>query len=104
MESYPPGMTAHHLENHDAIVRSRRRVQAVESLGSYVDGGHETERKLGRCKVVIDRLRNTYDRKAALMKLLGNAERSLSSKHDQGFNAQDVEVCQRLSYRHFFID
>ena len=61
----PPGVAAHHLDDHDALVRFGRRVQAIDRVGREVDGGVEPEAVRGADDVVVDRLRDADDRDAA---------------------------------------
>ena len=62
----PAGVAAHHLDDHDAVVRLRRRVQAVDRLGRDRHRGVEPERVVGAGEVVVDRLRHADDRHAVL--------------------------------------
>ena len=62
----PAGVPAHHLDDHDAVVRLGRRVQAVDRLGRDRDGGVEPERVVGAVEVVVDRLRHADDGEAVL--------------------------------------
>jgi hypothetical protein len=62
----PAGVAAHHLDDHDAVVRLGGRVQAVDRLRGDEDRGVEAERVIGRGKVVVDRLRHADDRKVVV--------------------------------------
>ena len=57
----PAGVPAHHLDDHDAVVRLGRRVEPVDRLGADRDGGVEAERVVGAREVVVDRLRDADD-------------------------------------------
>ena len=48
MHRDPAGVAAHHLDDHDAVVRLRRRVQPVDRLRRDRDRGVEAERVVGR--------------------------------------------------------
>ena len=52
----PPGVVAHHFHHHDAPVRFRGRVQAIDRVGGEVDGGVEPETVRGADDVVVDGL------------------------------------------------
>ena len=60
----PAGVAAHHLDDHHAVVRLRRRVQAVDRVGRDLDRGVEAERVVGADDVVVDRLRHADHRHA----------------------------------------
>ena len=50
------GVAPHHLEDHDAVVARRGRLQPVERLGRDRDGGVVADRVLGRADIVVDGL------------------------------------------------
>ena len=84
VERDPAGVPAHHLDDHDAVVRLGGRVQAVDRLGRDRDRGVEPERVVGAVEVVVDRLRDADDREAVLrVQLRGDAERVLAADRDE---------------------
>jgi hypothetical protein len=73
-------VSPHHLDDHHAVVRLGRRVQAVDRLCRDRHGGVEPERVVGAGEVVVDRLRHADDGKVVLgMKLRGDAQGVLAS-------------------------
>ena len=92
-ERDPPGVPAHHLEQHDAVVAFRRGVQAVERPGRRLECGGESERDLGRRDVVVDRLRDAYHRQPMLPEEpLGDRQRAVAADHDDGVEPQTLDV------------
>ena len=84
VERDPADVPAHHLDDHDAVVRLGRRVQAVDRLGRDRDGGVEAERVVGAVEVVVDRLRDADDGEVVLLvELRGDAERVLAADRDE---------------------
>ena len=62
----PARVAAHHLDDHDALVRLGGGVQAIDRLGGDGDRGVEAERRLRARQVVVDGLRDADDRHALL--------------------------------------
>src|SRR6185437_4642139 len=62
-----PGIAAHHLEHHDAVMARGGRLQAVEGFGCNRDRGVKADRVLGRADIVVDRLGNADEVDAALL-------------------------------------
>ena len=62
----PARVTAHHLDNHHAVVRLGGGVQPVDRLGADEHRGVEAEGVVGPGKVVVDRLRHADDREVVL--------------------------------------
>ena len=77
------GVAAHHLDDHDAIVGFRRRVQAVDRIGGDLHGGLETERHLGTREIVVDGLRDTDHRHPFRGQLVRDPERVLAADRDE---------------------
>ncbi len=63
----PSRVAPHHLDHHHPVVALGGGVQAVDGVGRDLDGGVEAERHVGADDVVVDRLRHTDDRQAALL-------------------------------------
>ena len=84
MHRDPAGVAAHHLDDHDAVVRLRGGVQPVDRLGADRDRGVEAERVVGAREVVVDRLRDADDRRAEVgMEAGGDAEGVLAADRDE---------------------
>ena len=66
----PAGIAAHHLDHHDALVRFRRRVQAIDRVGRKRDRGVEAETAGRAPDVVVDGLRHADDGDALQVKLV----------------------------------
>ena len=58
MHGDPAGVAAHHLDDHDAVVRLGGRVQPVDRFGRDGDRRVEAERVVRAGEVVVDRLRH----------------------------------------------
>ncbi len=67
VERDPSGVPAHHLDDHDAVVRLGGGVQPIDGVGREIDGGVEAETVGGPDDVVVDRLRDADDRDAAVV-------------------------------------
>src|SRR5436190_548119 len=93
----PACMAAHNFQDHHAVVRCCGRMKAVKCFGRHIDRGHKTERQFRGGKIVIDRLWNTDDRKTTIVKLFGDRESPFTADRDQRFDAQYIEVRQRLA-------
>ena len=80
----PAGVAAHHLDDHDAVVRLGGRVQPVDRLGADRDRGVEAEGVVGAGEVVVDRLRDADDRRAEVrVQPRRDAERVLAADRDE---------------------
>jgi hypothetical protein len=80
----PAGVTAHDLDDHDAVVRLGRGVEPVDRLGADRHRGVEAEGVVGSGQVVVDRLRHADDRQALLgVQARGDAERVLAADGDE---------------------
>ena len=87
----PAGVTAHHLDDDDAVVRLGRRVQAVDGVRGDLDRGLEAEGEVRPGQVVVDRLRHADARDALGRELARDAERVLAADGDQRVDAERVE-------------
>ena len=79
----PPGVAAHHFDDHDALVRFRRRVQAIDRVRRKRHRGVEAETAGRADDVVVDRLRHADDGNALQVELVRDAERAVAADHDQ---------------------
>ena len=92
-----PGVPAHHLDDHDAVVRLGRRVQPVDRLGRDRHRRVEAERVVGSREIVVDRLRHADDREVVLAEEPGgDAERVLAADRDQRVEPAIAEVLEHL--------
>ena len=92
----PARVAAHHLDDHDALVRFGRGVQPIDRLGGDGDGGVEAERRLRARQVVVDRLRHADDRHALLEEPARDAERAVAADRDQRVDADLAEPAHDL--------
>ena len=92
----PAGVAAHHLDDHDALVRLRGGVQAIDRLGRDGDRGVEAECRLGAAEIVVDRLRHADDRHPLLEEARGDPERAVAADRDQRVAADLVEPAHDL--------
>ena len=93
MGSDPPGVAAHHLDEHHPVVALGGRVQAVDRIGGDLHGGVEAERQVGTDDVVVDRLRHADDRQAELgVQVARDAQAPVATDDDQ---AVEPEVGER---------
>ena len=91
----PACMSAHHLDDHDAVVRLRGRVQPVDGLGRDPDGRVEAEGVVGRREVVVDRLGHADDRKLLLCMQPGGYSQSVfAADRNEGTKAFAPEVVE----------
>ena len=91
----PAGVAAHHLDDHDAVVRLGGRVQPVDRLGADRDRGVEAERVVGAREVVVDRLRDPDHRCIEVRVEPGSdAERVLAADRDER-----IELLERSADR-----
>ena len=91
MQRDPAGIAPHYLDDHDALVRLGRRVQAVNGQRREVHGRVKAEATGCADNVVVDRLGDTDDGNALQVELVGNAERAVAADHHQGIQAHLVE-------------
>ena len=93
VEGDPAGVAAHHLDDHHAVVRLGRRVQAVDRVGGDLHRGVEAERHVGPAEVVVDRLRHADHRQAVLaVEPRRGAERVLAADRDQPVEVERLHV------------
>ena len=101
----PTLCAAHHLDNHDPVVRLGRRREPVERLGRDRDGRVEAERHVRPGDVVVDRLRDADDSEPLLLERECRAERSVTADHDDGVDsvrldgASDARVAVAVDIR-----
>ena len=79
----PARVAAHHLDDHDALVRLGGGVQAIDRLGGDGDRGVEAERRLRARQIVVDRLRDADDRHPLLEEAGRDPERAVAADRDQ---------------------
>ena len=88
----PAGVAAHHLDDHDAVVRLRGRVQSVDRLGGDPDRGVEAERVVGRAEVVVNGLGHANDGNALGVQPCGDAQGVLAADGDERVDAKARQV------------
>ena len=62
MQRNPAGVAAHHLDQHDALVRFRGAVQLVDGVRCSMYSRVKAKRTVGGHQVVVDGLGNSYKR------------------------------------------
>src|SRR4029077_2513634 len=91
----PTGLTAHHLDDHDAVVRLGGRVEPFDRLGRDEDRGVEAEGVVRAREVVVDRLGDADDRELMLgVQARCDAERVLAADRDERIETAIREVLQ----------
>ena len=95
MQRDPAGVPPHHLDHQNPVMAFRRRVQAVDRLGRYLQRGVEAEGDIGGAEVVVDRLGHADHVHAVPVELVGDAERVLATDRDQGV---ELECRERLAH------
>ena len=85
------GISPHQLDDHDAFVTLRRRVQLVDRLGRGADRGVKPERGDGSHHVIVDRLGDPDDRQALLPEIMRDRETAIASDRDQGIETARIE-------------
>ena len=71
-------------------------MQPVDRLGGDVDGGVKTEGHIRPADVVIDRFWNTHNVDPALVKLVGDVQRSIPPDKDNGVNIEKLDPLDEL--------
>ena len=80
----PTGVTAHHLDDHHAVVALGGGVQPVDGIGRDLHRGVEPEGEVGGGEVVVDGLGHPDDGDARLLaETRRDAEGVLAADHDQ---------------------
>src|SRR5699024_4782926 len=92
MQRNPAGVTAHNLNDHDALVGFRSGVQTVDGLGGHGDGGVEAEGVIHAIDVVVDGLRDPDDRDAVIMQELRAPQGTITTDRDQRVDLMLREV------------
>ena len=87
----PARVAAHDLDDDDAVVRLRGRVQAVDRVGGDLHRGVEAEGDVGAGEVVVDRLGDADHRHAVGRQPARDAERVLAADRDQRVDAFALE-------------
>ena len=87
----PAGVTAHHFDHHDPVVRLGGGVQAIDRVGGEGYGGIEPEGVRGFDDVVVDRFRNAHQRNAAKVELVRDRQGAIAADHDQRIERELVE-------------
>ncbi len=88
MSGDPAGVAAHHLDDEDAPVRGRRRVQPVDGVAGRLHRGVEAERLVGAGDVVVDRLGQADDPQAAAVEPVRGRQRALAADGDERVEAE----------------
>src|SRR6185369_11229365 len=71
-------------------------VQTIESFGCDIQRSDKPERELSTSEIVIDRLRHTTHRNAALVKLVRERECAFTTKDHECVDTNDLHVGDRF--------
>src|SRR5687767_10934031 len=104
MQGNPARVAAHHFKDHDALVRFRRGVKSIESVGGNVQCGNEAKRKFRTRQIVINRFGHTDDRHPTLVKLHRNSQRAFTAEYYKAFDSQTIYVIDGLAVDGFGLD
>src|SRR5271167_2426099 len=103
VESDPSGVATHDLDHHDATVRMRGAVQAVNAVSGERDRGVEAERQRCGLEVVVDGLGHAHDTQPLLVKLVGDGEAAVATDGDDGIDVMLADATDDLVGKvHFF--
>ena len=92
----PAGIAPHHLDDHDALVRLGRRVQAVNGQRREVHGGVKAEATSRADNVVVDCLGDAHEGNALQVELMSDAERAIAADDHEGVQPHLVEGLDHL--------
>ena len=84
-------MSAHHLDEHHALVRLGGAVQPVDGLGGHLQRGVVSECHIGAVDVVVDGLRHPDHRHVLLGQPVRGGQRALAADRDQHVDAVVLE-------------
>src|SRR4029077_9389031 len=87
----PAGVASHDLDHHDAVMRRRGGVQAVESLGDDAHGAVEADAVLGDAEVVVHGLGDTDHRAAVEGEARGHAQGVVPTDGHEGVDARVID-------------
>ena len=87
----PARMPAHHLHQHDALVRFGRAVQPIDGVGGDGQRGIEPESDIGAIDVVVDRLGHPDHGDILVGEPARRGERALPTDRDQHIDPVVVE-------------
>ena len=79
----PARVPTHRLDHDDAMVRARRRAQAIERVRDHRDRSVETDAVIRFGKVVVNGLRHTDHADALLVQPLRDSERVVATDRDE---------------------
>src|ERR1700730_6455742 len=72
-QHHPPGMPAHHLKDHHALMAHGRRMQTIERIGNAAHRRIKAKCHRSCLEIVVDGFRNPDNRNASFMKLESSA-------------------------------
>ncbi len=87
----PTGVAPHHFDDHDALVRFRGGVQAIDRVGRERHRGVESEAAGRPDNVVVDRLRHADDGDALQVELVRDAQRAVAADHHERLQSHLVK-------------
>ena len=87
----PPGVAAHHLDQHHPLMRLGGAVQPVDGLGRHGQRGVVAESHVGAIDVVVDGLGHADHRDVLLGQPVRGGQRALAADRDEHVDAVVVE-------------
>ena len=92
----PSRVASHDLADHDAVVRRRGGVQAVERLGDHAHGAVETDAVVGDAQVVVHRLGHTDHGACSSASRAATLERVIAADGDERVEPQPFHVAHHV--------
>ena len=92
----PSRIPAHHFDDHDAAMRFRRGVQAVDRVRGDMQRGIEAERNFRGGQVVVDGLGHSHNWNSQAAEIARDGERAVAADGDDGVHAQLSRVLAAL--------
>ena len=86
----PAGMTTHHFDDHDAVMRFRSGMQTIDGVGNDRNCGVESERVVSAADVVVDCLGNSDERELMLFAKDGGQPRATLRRQPQSIHPDDA--------------
>ena len=92
IERDPPGIAAHHFDDHHAVVRLRRAVKPIDGIGRKIDGRVEPEQLTVPTMSLSMVFGTPTIGMPCLTKLMRDAERAVSADDDERVETELVEI------------
>lgn len=92
----PPGVPAHHFENHDALVTAPGGHDAVERIDGDLHGGLKAEGVVGAFQIVVDGFGDAHHRNTQLVQVIADFQCAFATDHEQAVEVHGFEVVECL--------